>query len=237
MGMFDKVFGAVREMFQGEEAEQARALALLEQEIQDSKRHIYQARESVMQLVSRQMEIEKNIKPLREAYARAEEQAMRALNRGEEALAGQQAAQMADLENEIEARRELVNSYQASIRELKQQIKNAERNVLGLEREINVIRAMDSVQKAGLNTERPGASEYAREALQRVRDRQQKREDEHAAALEVRRAGDEEGNLRERLKAAGLVGRDSSREDILERLRVEQQLRNDRVRWVKKNQY
>ena len=240
MGIFSKLFDAVRETVHGSEVEgeQNQALRVLEQEVRDSKAHLYRAKENMMELVGKQAEMERNLKPLQSAYQRYENEASQALHQGKEALAAQHAERMAELENEMEFQREVINNYRQSVQDLKQQIKLTERNILSVEREIQVIRAMESIHQANRQGDKLGGlSNYAQEALERVRQRQQQRDDERAAAVLVQQEskGDD---LRARLQSAGLIKNDNtSREEILKRLKFEQAMSNERIRWVKKNVY
>jgi len=241
MGVFQKLFGALG----GNSADSRSSrdndtVRRLTEEVQIAYGHLSDARAALMELVSAQLSIEKNhVKPRRSALLRYEQETLEALRQGQSQKAAQLAQVMAGLENELAANQQVLDGYTSSINQIKQSIRYTERDILTMEREIQVVRALDSVNKAGEATQRlQGAQgkEYASDALARIRERQQQKTDEREAALQVHQ-GSGDSELQAKLKSAGLIKADASAEQILQRLKVEQALSNERVRWVKNNKY
>ncbi|MCP4696751.1 MAG: PspA/IM30 family protein [Gammaproteobacteria bacterium] len=243
MGVFNKLLTAVRGAApeSGDVVEDKQAVNILEQEIRDSKRYLDEAKESLMKLVGDRMEIEqRNIKPRKKAIESCEKEALSALNRGDEAHAAEIAGKIGELEEEIQAQQHVLDGYSGSINQLKQTIRNTERNILSVERELNVLKTMESVQKASSMADKfsqmGNLSGSATDALERIRGKQQQKADQVEAAMIIKRetSGD---NLQDKLKSAGIISASASSNTVLERLKVEQRMSNDRVHWVKSNRY
>jgi len=92
-----------------------------------------------------------------------------------------------------------------------------------MDREISVVKTTEKVQKAnelasakfsGSNS----ALNSATSSLERIKARQQKREDQSAAAMELE-SDENGGDLQARLKNAGIVDAGSSGSSVLERLK------------------
>jgi phage shock protein A len=105
-------------------------------------------------------------------------------------------------------------------------IRQTERNIQAMDREISVVKTTEKVQKAnelaaakfsGSNS----ALNKATDSLERIKERQQKREDQSAAAVELE-AEEGEGDLQARLKKAGIVDSASSASSVLDRLKKKQ---------------
>ena len=120
-----------------------------------------------------------------------------------------------------------MDGYETKVSGLKKMIRQTERNIQGMAREISVVKTTDKVQKANdlaaaKFSGSTSALSSATESLERIKDRQQKRADQSEAALELE-AEENGDDLQARLKDAGIVNSDSSGSSVLERLRQKQQ--------------
>ena len=226
MGIFDKLFTAIRGAVNeaGEAAIDTQALRILDQEMRDSRKHIDEAKENLAKVMAEQMGVERNVKSLRKSIKEYEDYAIQALDKGEDTLALELSEKIADLENQLEAEQSVLDSYNANINDLKQIIRNTERNIKAMEREINVVKTTESVQKASsaAATKFSGSNSALRsatESLERIKKKQQQRTDQMKAAMQLQRneTGDD---LQARLKSAGIVKGNASSNAVLERLRA-----------------
>jgi len=226
MGFFSKMMtafsGLGNEM--GEAIIDTQALRILDEEMRDAKLHLDQAKENLAKVMAEQMGVEREVKQLRKRINEYEEYVMQALDKGDENLANEIATKIADLENELEAQQSVLDGYNASLTQLKQTIRNTERNIKSMQREISVVKTTEKVQEAssaaaakfsGSNT----ALRSATDSLERIKKRQQKRSDQMTAAMQMQQeeSGDD---LQDKLRKAGIVKGNASSNAVLERLRA-----------------
>jgi phage shock protein A len=228
MGIFSKLFTAVRGAFTetGEAIVDTQSLRILDQEMRDAKKHLDEAKENLTKVIAEQMGVEREVNRLKKSMAEYEGYAMQALEKGDEKLAGEIAEKIAEVENELEAQQSVLNGYNNNVGSLKQTIRNTERNIKSMEREISVVKTTTSVQKAseaaaakfsGSNT----ALRSATESLERIKQKQQQKGDQMAAAMKMQQ--EESGDaLQDKLKAAGIVHANASGQSVLERLKAKQ---------------
>jgi phage shock protein A len=228
MGVFSKLFTAVRGAFTetGEAVVDTQALRILDQEMRDAKKHLDEAKENLTKVIAEQMGVEREVNRLKKGLAEYEGYAMQALEKGDEKLAGEIAEKIAEVENELEAQQSVLDGYNNQISNLKQIIRNTERNIKSMEREISVVKTTTSVQKAseaaaakfsGTNS----ALRSATDSLERIKQKQQQKGDQMAAALKMQQ--EESGDvLQDKLKAAGIVSANASGQSVLERLKAKQ---------------
>lgn len=229
MGFFSKLFTALRGVSEeaGEAIIDTQSMRIMEQEMRDSKRHLDDAKESLAKVIAEQMGVEREVKRLQKAVTEYEGYAVAALEKGDEKLAGEIAEKIAEYENELEVQTSVLTGYNSSISTLKQTIRDTERNIKSLEREINVVKTTSSVQKAseaaaskfsGSNS----ALRSATDSLERIKKKQQQKSDQMTAALQLQKeeAGD---GLRDKLQSAGIINNTASANSVLERLKAKRQ--------------
>jgi phage shock protein A len=228
MGIFSKLFtalkGAGNEM--GEAVIDTQALRILDQEMRDAKEELDKAKENLTKVVAEQIGAEREVKRLQKALAEYEDYAMQALNKGDEALAGEIAEKIADLENELEAQTGVLNTYNDNVRTLKQTIRETDRNIKSMEREVNVVKTTTSVQKANEAVAARFSGTHsslrsATDSLERIKEKQQKKADQMKAAMDMQRTEGSSG-LHDRLREAGIVKGNAKSSSVLERLRAKQ---------------
>ncbi|MDY6993665.1 MAG: PspA/IM30 family protein [Pseudomonadota bacterium] len=230
MGFFSKLLTAFRGLAHeaGDNVLDTQALRILEQELRDAKAHLESAKESLAKVMAEQMGVEREVKRLQKARAEYEDYAIRALDKGEQQLAEEIAEKIATLENELTAQQHVLESYDHNIKELKHHIRNAERNTQALEREINVVKTTESVHKANVAAHvqfsgSNSALHSATESLQRIKEKQQQRADQLAAARQLHQheSGSE---LQDKLRQAGIIAdtEAASSASVLARLKAKQ---------------
>lgn len=237
MGWLDKLFtafrGATHEV--GEAVIDTQAIRILEQEVRDAKKHLSEAKENLARMIAEQMGVEREVKRLEKSIEEYEDYAIQALDKGDETLAEQIAQKIADLENECHAQHDLLESYNANINLLKQNVRDTEHNIKSIEREISVIKTTESVQKANAAaaTQFSGSNSALRtatESLERIKEKQQRKADQMKAAMQLQQE-ESGGDLQAKLKAAGIVSEPTSSDSVLERLKTRRAKKNDDIRF------
>lgn len=231
MGIFNKLISAVRgganEM--GEAIVDTQAIRILEQELRDSKRAIGEAKTNLTSIMAEKMGVERKVKDLNGKIKEHEGYAMQAMDKGDEALALDVANKIADFEQELTIQKGILDGYESKVTVLKKMIRQTERNIQAMDREVSVVKTTEKVQKANeLAAARFSGStsslNNATDSLERIKARQQKREDQSAAAMELE--SDERGDdLQARLKSAGIVDSGSSGSSVLDRLKKQKENR------------
>lgn len=227
MGVLSKIYTAMRGGAReaGEAIVDANAVRIFEQEIVDSKEHIKKAKDSLTTVMAEKMQSARKLDAIKNDIAENEGYATKALDKGDEALAIQVAEKIASLETELAEQQQIHDNCAAHIEKLKQQIQGAERQISENERQLNMIKTTESVHKA---TEAISDSFIssgskvldAKESLERIKKRQQMREDKLKAAQELN-SDDYDQSLQDKLKDAGIMESGSSNANsVLERLKA-----------------
>ncbi len=189
MGILSKIYTAIRGGAReaGEAIVDANAVRIFEQEIADSKNHIKKAKDSLTTVMAEKMQSARKLDALNNDIAENESYAIKAMEKGDEALAVDVAEKIAKLESELSEQQHIHDTCAAHIDRLKQQIQSAERQISENERQLNMIKTTESVHKATSaisdNFTASGSSVLdAKESLNRIKKRQQMREDKLVAA-------------------------------------------------------
>jgi len=229
MSIFRKLVTAVRggATEVGEAIVDTQAIRILEQEVRDSKTALNDAKTNLTAIMAEKMGVDRKVKDLGSKIQEHEGYAMQALDKGDEALATDVASKIADFEHELNIQNGILEGYASKITALKKMIRQTERNIQAMDREISVVKTTEKVQKANdlASAKFSGSNSSLRSAtdsLERIKARQQKREDQSAAAMELE-SEESGGDLQARLKNAGIVDSGSSGSSVLERLKKQKE--------------
>ncbi|VAW67551.1 PspA/IM30 family protein [hydrothermal vent metagenome] len=229
MSIFRKLITAVRggATEVGEAIVDTQAIRILEQELRDSKSALNEAKTNLTAIMAEKMGVERKVKDLGAKITEHEGYVMQALDKGDDALAGDVANKIAEFEHELTIQQGILDGYSSKVTTLKKLIRQTERNIQAMDREISVVKTTEKVQKANdlASAKFSGSNSSLRSAtdsLERIKQRQQKREDQAAAALELE-SEENGGDLQDRLKNAGIVDSDSSGMSVLERLKKQKE--------------
>jgi phage shock protein A len=228
MSIFKKLLTAVRggATEVGEAIIDSQAIRILEQELRDSKQALNDAKTGLTSIMAEKMGVDRKVKDLNGKIKEHETYAIQAMDKGDEALALDVANKIAELEHELTIQQGILDGYESKVVSLKKMIRQSERNIQAMDREVSVVKTTAKVQKAndlaaakfsGSNSSMRGATD----SLERIKARQQKREDQAAAAMELETEGSGD-DLQARLKNAGIVDSASSGSSILDRLKKQQ---------------
>ncbi len=229
MSIFRKLLTAVRggATEVGETIIDSQAIRILEQELRDSKKALNDAKSGLTSIMAEKMGVARKVKELHEKIKEHETYAMQAMDKGDESLALDVANKIAEFEHELTIQQGILEGYESKVINLKKMIRQSERNIQAMDREVSVVKTTAKVQKANdlASAKFSGSNSSlhsATDSLERIKTRQQKREDQAAAALDLESetSGDD---LQARLKNAGIVDSASSGSSILDRLKKQQE--------------
>ncbi len=229
MSIFKKLVTAVRggATEVGEAIVDTQAIRILEQELRDSKKALNDAKTNLTAIMAEKMGVARKVKELSEKIKEHEGYAMQALDKNDESLATDVANKISEFEYELNIQQGILDGYESKIASLSKMIRQTERNIQAMDREISVVKTTAKVQKANdlAAAKFSGSNSSLRSAtdsLERIKARQQKREDQAAAALELE-SEDKGDDLQARLKNAGIVDSASSGSSVLERLKKQKE--------------
>ncbi len=228
MSIFSKIITAFRGGANeaGQAIVDSQAIRILDQELRDSKIALKDAKTNLTTIMAEKMALDRKVKDLNAKIKDHEGYAIQAMDKNDDDLALDVANKIADFEHELTIQQGILDGYDSKITGLKKMIRQTERNIQAMDREISVVKTTEKVQKAnelaaakfsGSNS----ALNKATDSLERIKERQQKREDQSSAAVELE-AEEGEGDLQARLKKAGIVDSASSASSVLDRLKKKQ---------------
>ncbi len=219
MGFLSKLFtgarGAINEA--GEAAVDKNALRILDQELRDAEAANGKAKDSLATIMGKKKVAEQKLDGLQADYERRMDQVRAALDKGDEALARDVAAAVKQIEEQGRTEREVIDNYEATCNDLRSAIRENDRKIEALKREVETVRANDALVKAqsAVASSHAGSNSSlgsAAESLQRIKERQAATRARLEAANEIAEDG---GDLDSRLKAAGITDQSSNTDDIL----------------------
>jgi phage shock protein A len=226
MGVLNKIFTAIRGGAReaGEAIVDANGVRIMEQEIKDAENHLEQAKRDLADVMAKEMQAGRRIEELKAEIVKYESYAEQALNKGDEALALDVAAKIADFASERELKEKEKASFGEHVARLKEMIKKTSASLNDLKRQLTMVRTTESVQKATraiTDNYVAGGSKLlsAKESLDRIKQRQQDWEDRMAAG-ETLQGEFSGGDLEERLKKAGVAGSQDAAKDVLARIKA-----------------
>ncbi len=226
MGLLGKIFTAIRGVANetGEAIVDAQGIRILEQEIRDANKNLNKAKISLTSVMAdaiaakrKQTELETTVQEY-EGYVSA------ALKKNDQTLAMEVAEKLAQLENELAHQRTLSNTFENQANQLKTTVKETEKQIQALEQQINVVKTTEAVQKAAAATAdnfsgTTSSLSKAAKSLEKIKARQQKRQDQMTAATQLAQDTDQD-DLKKRLQKAGISSDNKqSAQAILDRLK------------------
>ncbi|QUI71792.1 PspA/IM30 family protein [Pseudoalteromonas sp. M8] len=221
--LFTAVRGGAREV--GESIVDANGIRIFEQEITDAQNALAKAKKNLTEVMAKEMQTKRKLAALDESIIEHENYAGQALEKGNEALAVEIAEKIGEFEVERAEHQQVLDGFSKHVILLKQQIKEAEKTIKENQRQLTMVKTTDSVQKATmavnstLNTN-TSSMVNARQSLERIKQRQQDRQDQLAAAKELEAAATG-ADLKAKMAEAG-IGSTQKSNDILERIRAKQ---------------
>lgn len=210
----------------GEAIVDSQQLRILDQEMRDADEDLNGARENLTQVMAERRGVERKIEELGAQISEYTGYVESALNKGNEDLATSACEKIAELEEELGVQRDALGQMDTGLTQMRHSIKETERNITAMRRQVNLIKATEKVQNANESAAKRFAGtsssvSSASQSLERIRTRQQGRADRMEAASQLQE--ETEGtDLKRRLAAAGITKSASSGNDVLARIRAKQ---------------
>jgi phage shock protein A len=206
----------------GQSVVDKRALVILDQQIRDAHAAQGKARDDLATLTAKRRLIEKDTEALTAQRSKYEASARAAMERGDMDLAREVAERLATIESEQATKAPQIADLRSAEDRIRGIIKQSDSKIQALAREVEVVRANESVQKAQASV----AASYggtissmgsAADSLKRIKEQQAIRDEKFRASAELEdmRTG---ADLDAKLRNAGLLEGSSSADDILARL-------------------
>ncbi|WP_295469992.1 PspA/IM30 family protein [uncultured Pseudomonas sp.] len=210
----------------GEAIADANALRILDQEIRDAENALAKAREGLIGIKAKHKLSAQRLEEHATNIANWEGRALQALNKGEEGLAGECAAKIAEIEAQRDQEKTLADQFGQQAELLQEQVIKSEARIRGLKQQVEMAKARETVQRARVATANAtgganGAVETAVGSLARLKQRQDERDAKLEAAEELASQANG-GDLERRLQEAGIGARSGGADDVLARLKARQ---------------
>ncbi len=208
----------------GEAIADHQALRIVDQEIRDAEGELKKSKEALTSIIAKRELADKKVDSLKSSLTEYEGYAMKALDKGDDELAGEIADKIAGLETELMAEGGAAKSFLDSESHLRKTVGQTEANLKRLKQQVDTVKATEIVQKsqAAVAARHSGAGSGMRSALdslERLKTKQAERAAKFEAAGEIAESTEEAG-LDAKLKAAGIVGGGASGGDVLARLKA-----------------
>lgn len=228
MSIFKKIMTAVRGGASevGEAIIDSNATRIFEQEIRDAEAHLTKAKRDLTSVMAEQMAAERTVSRIEREITEHEGYVAQALEKGDETLALAVAEKIAQLEVDLSAQQQSLDSFVNNSTRLKELVKKSERQVAEHKRQLSMVKTTESVQKAtSAITDNFSSSNSkllsAKDSLERIKAKQQKFDDKMKAA-EMLESEDSDSSLAAQLKAAGIGEQNSSANSVLDRIKAKQ---------------
>ena len=197
----------------------------LEIEIQTVAADLLKAREDLTEAIAKHMHSSREISVLKMDIKQREQQARLALEQEDEALALQIAESIAEFDADLEEQEQVNTIFSGHVARLRTLVSKTERQVKDYERQLEMVKTTESIQKASEAISSNYASSNskmmsARDSLEKIKQRQQRSLDIMEAEQELLAATGEK-TLEERLEQAGIPESRASAHAVLNRLKAD----------------
>jgi len=206
----------------GEAIVDSQDLRILDQEIREAGEALNQSKDALAAMIARQKLSEEKIGKLHEAIEENEGYAVKALNKGDERLAGDLAKKIAKLETDLATEKEAAISFTQSADRMRNAIAKAQSDLQYMKSQVDTIKATENVQRAeaAVSERHSGTKSKLRtamESLERIKEKQAMTGAKMNAADELAIENDD-ASLDKRLIDAGIKDSNSA-DDVLERIK------------------
>lgn len=200
-----------------------KALRILDQEVRDATAELKQSKDGLTTILARQKLAEEKASSIGESIAEYEGYAVKAMEKGDDALALEVAEKIADLENQLDTEKKSAAQFAASANDLRKAILAAEQNIKRIKQQIDTVKATENVQRAQVAVaERHNGSNSklrtAMDSLDRIKEKQALKSAQIKAAVELAEDSRED-SLQDKLEKAGIAASGARAQDVLDRLK------------------
>jgi len=219
--MITALRGGVNEA--GEAIIDAQALRILDQEIRDASEELNKSKDGLASLIAQQKLSEEKVTSLKADIKKNEGFILAALEKKDEALAGELATRVANFENSLETETESAKSFKEQAETLRNSIRTAEHQIKQLKQQTETVKATEAVQRAQqVVAQRHNGSNSklrtALDSLDRIQENQKLASAKMSAAAEIA-ADSNQTSLDQKLQDAGITGSNSA-DDVLARMKA-----------------
>lgn len=220
--MITALRGGAHEM--GEVIIDSQALRILDQEIRDADEDLRRSKEALAGIMAKQKLADIDVKKIKDKVSEYEQYAIKALEADNETLAKEIAGKVAHLEVELSESASQAKGYAASVEQLQKAVSQTETHIKRLKQQADTVRATENVQKAQMAVaQRYGGSQAkmhtALESLERIKKKQAQRAAQMEASHELAAAEDQDMQLENKLRTAGIIPQEFSADNVLARLK------------------
>lgn len=225
MSILKKIITAIRGGSReiGEAIVDSQGTRIFEQEIEDAKNNLNQAKHDLTDVMAKEMQTGRQIDALDIEISKHEQFVTDALKKDEDALALELAEKVSGFETEKAELQKSKNIYAEHVEKLKRLMEKTERELTDYERQLTMVKTTENVQKATATiTDNFSATNStlisAKESLERIRKKQEDFDDRYLAAeqLENESSG---ASLEAKMKKAGIGDSASGAQAVLERIK------------------
>lgn len=207
----------------GEAIVDAQALRILDQEIRDASEELNKSKDGLASLIAHQKLAEEKVSTLKADIKKNEGFIIAALEKKDEALAGELAARVANFENSLESESEAAKGFKEQAETLRNSMRTAEHQIKQLKQQTETVKATEAVQRAQqvVAQRHSGSNSKLRTAidsLDRIQENQKLASAKMSAAAEMA-AESTESTLDQKLIDAGITGSNSA-DDVLARMKA-----------------
>ncbi len=125
----------------GEAIVDSQALRILDQEIRDADNNLIDARNQLVKIMAKHKTAQQRITEFDKTIGDWEQKAIAALDKGEEGLAHECAARIADLTNQRDSEQALADQFGASVTTLTATVSKTEAQIKGLKQQVDLVKA------------------------------------------------------------------------------------------------
>lgn len=226
MGLINKIFTAIRGGAReaGESIVNANSSRIVEQEIKDAEHALEQAKRDITNVMAKEMDAKREVERLDAIIKEHEAYVLAALEKNDEKLALEISERIASFNDELTVQKHAKEVFTSHTDKLKVVINKTEKVLEGMNRQLAIVKATDSVQKATIaitdNYVSSNSSlEKARESLNKIQAQQQNTDDRITAGETIQ--AELNGNdLEAKLKAIGIGTNTNSALDILAKIKA-----------------
>lgn len=219
--MITALRGGVNEA--GEAIVDAQALRILDQEIRDASEELNKSKDGLASLIAHQKLAEEKVSTIKADIKKNEGFILAALEKKDEALAGELAVRVANFENSLENESEAAKGFKEQAETLRNSMRTAEHQIKQLKQQTETVKATEAVQRAQqvVAQRHSGSNSKLRTAvdsLDRIQEKQKLASAKMSAAAEMATESTE-STLDQKLKDAGITGSNSA-DDVLARMKA-----------------
>mgnify|MGYP001305883903 CR=1 FL=1 len=127
----------------GEAIVDHQALRILDQEIRDADNELGKSKDALTDIIAKRKLADKKVAGLKSSLKEYENYAMQALDKNDDALAGEIAGKIAGLETELMGEQGLAKSFADSEAQLRKAVAQTEANLKRLKQQVDTVRAQN----------------------------------------------------------------------------------------------